>query len=86
MHQNFMLTRNNLSVRASEASSKHRSSEIDSPDKTLIRESWKIQIAGPSLSAFRGENPKRSVASFVYVAVLRIYPEIALGDGLKYGI
>ena len=50
-----MLTRNNLSVRASEASSKHRSSEIDSPDKTLIRESWKIQIAGLSPTAFRGQ-------------------------------
>ena len=52
---------------------------------TLIRESWKkIQNAGLSPSAFRGKNPERSVASFVYVPVLWIFfPENALGDGPK---
>ena len=42
----------------------------------------KIQNAGQSPSAFRGKNPERSVASFVYVAVLwNFFSESALGDG-----
>ena len=55
------------------------------PVLTLIRESWKkIQNAGPSPSAFRGKNPERSVASFIYVSVLWIFfPELALGHGPK---